>query len=187
MKILTKADIYRVVPHDVVMDILSAYRFDMSRSEHGIGHWGRVIENGLLLAERNKANVNVIIAFGLFHDCQRHSEYEDPQHGPRGGKFMRVYADRLALTADDLEKAVAACEGHTHIIKSDDVDIATCWDADRLDLMRVGIYPEMPYLNNTDILDETWLKRRSQPAIFNLKPPWVTDILADYLRQDAEA
>jgi uncharacterized protein len=34
-----------------------------------------------------------------------------------------------------------ACEGHTHERTHPDVTIQTCWDADRLDLGRVGITP----------------------------------------------
>ena len=34
-----------------------------------------------------------------------------------------------------------ACQGHTHERTHPDVTIQTCWDADRLDLGRVGITP----------------------------------------------
>jgi 2OG-Fe(II) oxygenase superfamily len=39
-----------------------------------------------------------------------------------------------------------ACEGHTHERTHPDVTIQTCWDADRLDLGRVGIMPHRDYL-----------------------------------------
>jgi uncharacterized protein len=35
-----------------------------------------------------------------------------------------------------------ACSGDTHERTHPDVTIQTCWDADRLDLGRVGIYPD---------------------------------------------
>jgi uncharacterized protein len=37
--------------------------------------------------------------------------------------------------------AYRACRGHTHERTHPDVTIQTCWDADRLDLGRVGITP----------------------------------------------
>ena len=37
--------------------------------------------------------------------------------------------------------------GHTHERTHPDVTIQTCWDADRLDLGRVGIYPSPEYLS----------------------------------------
>lgn len=45
----------------------------------------------------------------------------------------------LGLSDTRLELLVAACRYHTVVEFSDDATIATCWDADRLDLWRVGI------------------------------------------------
>jgi uncharacterized protein len=39
-----------------------------------------------------------------------------------------------------------ACAGHTHEQTHTDITIQTCWDADRLDLGRVGITPDPKYL-----------------------------------------
>jgi uncharacterized protein len=39
---------------------------------------------------------------------------------------------------------------HTHVINTDNIHIATCWDADRLDLGRVGVIPKEEFMN-TDI------------------------------------
>jgi len=38
--------------------------------------------------------------------------------------------------------SILASGGHTHEGYHDDVTIQTCWDADRLDLGRVGIIPD---------------------------------------------
>lgn len=56
-----------------------------------------------------------------------------------------------------LEKLIFACQHHNNSrVKSADVTVQTCWDADSLDLGRVGIKPE-PHLLNTFIAkrDET--------------------------------
>jgi len=42
----------------------------------------------------------------------------------------------------DHAESKTACEGHTYKGYHDDVTIQTCWDADRLDLGRVGITPD---------------------------------------------
>ena len=39
-----------------------------------------------------------------------------------------------------------ACAGHTHERTHPDITIQTCWDADRLDLGRVGMTPDPYYL-----------------------------------------
>jgi uncharacterized protein len=40
-----------------------------------------------------------------------------------------------------------ACSWHAHGHLSDDPTIGTCWDADRLDLGRVGVYPAAQYMS----------------------------------------
>ena len=42
-----------------------------------------------------------------------------------------------------------ACTWHTHGKLSDDPTIGTCWDADRLDLGRVGMQPKARYMSTT--------------------------------------
>ncbi len=68
-----------------------------------------------------------------------------------------------------------ACAGHTHERTHPDVTVQTCWDADRLDLGRVGITPH-PSLLCTDVAKrpETiqWADGR---ATFRLVPEFVKD------------
>ena len=45
-----------------------------------------------------------------------------------------------------IEQLFKACAGHTGGINAADITIATCWDADRLDLGRVGVDPDPAYL-----------------------------------------
>lgn len=177
---LTRDDIYHVVPKPIVMDIIEQYRFHLLDSEHGLIHWARVLNNGLLLAEQNGADPDIIIAFSLFHDCRRENEMDDPEHGPRGATLLRYYAGQVNLTPEALNAAATACEGHTHILHSDDINVATCWDADRLDLMRVHIYPEIHYLNNREIIDAEFIAERSEAALDNELDSWVTDIISDF-------
>ena len=50
------------------------------------------------------------------------------------------------LTDHEFHLLHRACAGHTHERTHLDVTIQTCWDADRLDLGRVGITPHPKYL-----------------------------------------
>lgn len=111
-----------------------------SRSVHGPRHWVRVRRYGLFLAPLTGADGTVVELFSLFHDCRRVSESYDPDHGRRGGELARQWCGmHFQLEAERLELLVAACDGHTDELSSPDPTIGTCWDADRLDLDRVGI------------------------------------------------
>jgi uncharacterized protein len=119
--------------------------------DHGIAHWARVLENGLRLAEETGANVEVVRLFSLLHDSRRINELAAPGHGPRAAEFARSLRGRLFdLGDDDFVLLHRACAGHTHCVTDPDVTVRTCWDADRLDLGRVGVTPD-PILLCTDV------------------------------------
>ena len=110
---------------------------------HGLEHWHQVEFNGLLLASKTGADITVVRLFALFHDCRRMDAAYDGEHGPRAVEFIdRCIAEkRLELDADRLEKLRRACRLHTTERQTGDITVDTCFDADRLDLGRVGIYP----------------------------------------------
>jgi uncharacterized protein len=124
------------------------YHGSIIYSPHGPAHWRRVDQNGLLLATKTRADVVVVKLFALFHDCCRLNEGTDDGHGARGA----AYAAELRGEFFDLDDAAFAllqdaCTGHTEGDKSDDATIGTCWDADRLDLGRVGMIPDPRYMS----------------------------------------
>ncbi len=53
----------------------------------------------------------------------------------------------FTLSDEDLFTLLTACTLHTVGREHPDITVQTCWDADRLDLMRVGIRPHPKYLN----------------------------------------
>lgn len=115
--------------------------------DHGVAHWARVYENGLRLAEETGAIVDVVRLFAVLHDSRRINEHTDPEHGPRAAEFARTLRGRLFDLPDHEFKLLhRACAGHTLERTHPDVTIQTCWDADRLDLGRVGITPHPKYL-----------------------------------------
>ena len=115
---------------------------------HGVRHWGRVRRNGLTIATMNAANRRVVALFAVFHDAARWDDGGDPLHGERGAELAVEMQGRFFTLADDeLALLVAACRGHTGGRSPRNVTIQTCWDADRLDLGRIGIRPSPLYLS----------------------------------------
>jgi uncharacterized protein len=114
---------------------------------HGIPHWARVYDNGISLAERTGADCRVVALFAVFHDACRLNEDSDPEHGQRGANLATSFRGSFFDLSDDVfEKLHEACSHHTHARTHQDISIKTCWDADRLDLGRVGIMPDPRYL-----------------------------------------
>ena len=106
---------------------------------HGAPHWARVRWNGLALAERTGANRTVVELFAMVHDVCRSNDHHDPQHGARAA---RVRARTARLGDLDLGHGSRTARLRLHApqrrLYRGGCDGQTCWDADRLDLGRVG-------------------------------------------------
>lgn len=110
---------------------------------HGAPHWTRVRENGLRLAESTGAKPRVIELFAFLHDSRRRTDGHDPEHGLRAAEFAAQLAgSAFHLEPTDLELLLVACRGHSDGLTTGEITVLTCWDADRLDLGRVGIKPQ---------------------------------------------
>lgn len=117
---------------------------------HGVVHWARVMENGLRIADRNGADKEVVALFALFHDARRVNDDWDPNHGLRGGELAKSLRGELVhLDDDQFDLLYEACRSHTDGLIEGDRTVLTCWDADRLDLGRVGITPDPQMLGTT--------------------------------------
>lgn len=116
-------------------------------SPHGSDHWRRVEGFGLYLAEQTGADTEVVRLFSIFHDCQRFSDSHDPGHGPRAAMKAKHLRAQLKIGDQAFERLALACRDHTAVTHSSDITIATCWDADRLDLGRVCIVTDTERLN----------------------------------------
>ena len=115
---------------------------------HGPQHWARVERNGLYIARETGADPEIVTLFALFHDSRRVNDGIDTGHGERGAAYAHTLRPTLDfLSADRFEQLVFACTWHTDLVHHDDPTIHTCFDADRLDLGRVGIAPSAQYLN----------------------------------------
>jgi uncharacterized protein len=136
-------------PEELVRRVREGYRLRW-KGIHGFAHWLRVRRLGLRLAERSGADPKVVELFALFHDARRHNDGWDSGHGARGAALVESLplAD-LGLDAGQRSLLAFACTHHTAGFTEADVTVGTCWDADRLDLWRIGIAP-VPHRLCTD-------------------------------------
>lgn len=136
---------------------------------HGFPHWLRVREVGLKLAALNGANLKVVEYFAFTHDIQRRSDGFDPGHGARACKFIRAHLiGRIDLTPNEIDLLCVATSGHTNGKCHEDITVSTCWDSDRLDLMRAGIRPNPKLLCTPQARDPKvieWAIQRSTASI----------------------
>ncbi len=153
-----------LITTELISVIRAQFRLDWE-GIHGAHHWARVRANGLSLAAETVANRRVVEYFAFLHDSQRENEGRDPEHGRRAADFASsLLGDQVLLTEAEFALLQEACNGHSDGLLDADVTVMTCWDADRLDLGRVGIDPDPDRLctdaaRNPKILD--WAFERS--------------------------
>ena len=135
---------------------------------HGTDHWQRVCENGLRLAEETGADPAILELFAYLHDSQRLSDGWDMEHGRRAATFAQsLQGTHLSLCEERLELLAYACTHHSDGLTDANITVQTCWDADRLDLGRIGIQPEperlcTPAARTPEVIE--WAVQRSRVA-----------------------
>ena len=118
-------------------------------SVHGESHWQRVAVAGLaLLPETPGTEPALVFLFALFHDSMRFNDSFDPMHGPRAAVLAReLRGGPFDLGEEEMGLLAFACEEHTNGGLSEDPTVGVCWDADRLNLWRVGFEPDPLFLS----------------------------------------
>jgi len=151
-----------MTPADIVRTLRGYARF---RSRlHGPAHWARVRRFGALLAEKEglpedaRACVEV---FAWVHDLARENDGGGNKHAIDGASYVDVVVPAVfgGIRRDQLEAVRVAVRYHSDGMVADEASatglfeglegprdlvvrtIGCCWDADRLDLPRVGIQP----------------------------------------------
>ncbi len=158
------------VTSKLVRSILDQYVLPID-GIHGIGHWARVLENGIRLAASTGADTDVVALFAVFHDAKRRNENKDSGHGKRGADMAhQMRGKSYELSSEKFELLYTACEKHACGLTEEDITVQTCWDADRLDLGRVGITP-MPRLLCTDAAAHPNLFSWAHPRARNRSVP----------------
>jgi uncharacterized protein len=141
---------------------------------HGVPHWARVAENGRRLAERTGAHRDIVTLFSYLHDACRASEDWDPERGARAAqlasRWRGVYFD-LSRTNFDLLYTAIAAQGDG--LLEGDVTLQTCWDADRLDIGRVGVAIIPSRLCTEAARDPEMLEWADWRARHQVIPDWI--------------
>ena len=126
---------------------------------HGLPHWDRVALIGARMAEQSQADPLVVQLFAYFHDSCRESDGHDPDHGRRAAKLaLDWHGTQFECAQPQLDLLVQACAGHADGQTSANATIGTCWDADRLDLPRVGVMPRTSMLSTAAARDKSLLQ-----------------------------
>jgi uncharacterized protein len=116
-----------------------------SSTIHGETHWRRVAANGLDLADADpRCDREIVLLFAIVHDAARRNDDWDRLHGERAAALARELNEPwFGLSEGRLALLAKACAGHSHGRTTADPTIAACWDADRLDLIRLAIEPRV--------------------------------------------
>ena len=133
---------------------------------HGIEHWLRVLITGRKIAQRISANLKVIELFALVHDSRRWNAMNDPLHGQRAAEFCENLNNRWFKAQEyDLRLLRTACRYHSSGNLHPNLTVQACWDADRLDLGRVGKHPKKTYLGSRLARDENFMKMAYERSV----------------------
>lgn len=135
-----------IVTQEFIDHVTSIYQMDHF-GFHGIEHWLRVLYNGRLIADAIQANTKVVELFSLLHDTQRQNEDYDPEHGPRAAEYAETIRNVwFDVTDAEMWQLTEALTHHSSGKTFSHPTVQACWDADRLDLARVGVRPDPKYL-----------------------------------------
>lgn len=133
----------------LLAEVKAQFRIDV-RGIHGAPHWARVRANGLRLAKVTGADTTVVELFAVLHDSQREDDGLDPFHGDRAAEYTKIVLPKVGvrLSVEQMASLRVACTYHSAGSTSGgfaplyERTILTCWDADRLDLGRIGVIPD---------------------------------------------
>lgn len=137
------------IVHKALSVVRPQFRLNYSHGVHGVPHWSRVWFHGWRLARSVDVDPAILAWFAYLHDSQRHNDHSDPLHGSRAADFalqLRKDGIILELSPSDFERLCEAMRLHSDGHTEGDTAVRACWDADRLDLWRVGIKPDPRYL-----------------------------------------
>jgi uncharacterized protein len=120
---------------------------------HGPTHWKCVALTGHALVRRDsRIDPLVVWLFAQLHDSQRNNDQHDAQHGPRAAQVTRALIGSGSLRGVQpgsarAQKLIRAINDHTAGKTDADVTVGACWDADRLNLWRVGTTPAVRFMS----------------------------------------
>lgn len=130
-----------------ILQAFKHFQLNPASNEHGLPHWSRVWANGQEIARligSTSINWDVIAWFAFLHDSCRLNDHGDPGHGPRASQLASRLREQgiLVLADQDFKHLCLAMEDHSKGLMEGPPVVRICWDADRLDLLRVGVIPD---------------------------------------------
>lgn len=128
--------------------VKEVFALDFNDGIHGVAHWSRVWHHGKRMAQELDVNPRIPAWFSFLHDSQRENDDYDENHGSRAADFAMILRNQgnIGLDRREFDALCYAMQKHSDGHTEADVSVQVCWDADRLDLGRVGITPNGKYL-----------------------------------------
>lgn len=138
-------EVHTRIVHKALAVVAPQFRLNLRGGIHGVPHWSRVWFHGRALAAHADVDPAVLAWFAYLHDSRRFNDGHDPLHGVRAADFaVRLRREGVITELDDngFEHLCEAMRLHSDGHTTGELAILACWDADRLDLGRVGITPQ---------------------------------------------
>lgn len=113
--------------------------YTLKQGIHGIDHVKRVVENAKIIAKKECPNNYDDIVIGAYlHDIGRIDDNGGNEHAFRGFEISKQLLAKYWPHLNH-KKILTAIKEHADSLITDDPLIGSIWDADRLDLTRLGI------------------------------------------------
>lgn len=144
---------------DRLVSAVEARATHMGSHIHGVDHWravgataGELAQAADRLPVDERPDRELLLLFALLHDAKREDDGRDIDHGPRAALLLEELRDAGLVALDEGRAAILAeaLRDHTRGTLSDEPTIATCWDADRLLIGRVGIVPDPRFCSTAE-------------------------------------
>lgn len=163
------------IVHKALAVVRPQFRLRVRDGIHGLPHWSRVWFHGRGLAMAEGVDPAILAWFAFLHDSQRQNDGWDPGHGSRAADFaagLRRDGVLTELSAADFERLCEAMRLHSDGALEGDPAVRACWDADRLDLLRVGIHPDPRRLCTARAREASVRSRANRMATAGARALW---------------
>ncbi len=160
-------DSHRNIIYKAIASVQPVFHLHWYHGPDGIAHWSQVWYHGRRLARSVDGNPAILAWFAYLHDSQRHNEYSDPSHGRRASDFaLQLHKEGTLseLNATEFEHLCEAMRLHSDGLCDAHPAMCTCWDANRLDLGRMGITPDPKLLCTSYAKRPDVIKRATRMA-----------------------
>jgi uncharacterized protein len=159
----------------------------------GPERWKRVALTGLEVASLTPGcDPEIVVLYAILCDSQRENEGDDPDHVKRALRFARSLREIGVFELSDERMALLerAIRDHEKGRTSRNPTIGACFDADRLNLWRVGVQPDPRLLSTAAAKDEDLIQwvRDLQRERFSWACVWddLEEMLPDLPERDGE-